>query len=176
MIGKWVIAVPVALAGLTISALAFGIKINTTTSMPRGLYMETTAPAGTALHRGDVVVACVEWQPKAQIEPYISAGVCQDTKLEPVLKPVAAIPGDVIDFIPQGIVVNGILLPHSARLNSDSTGAILPNPLRADEQSVVVPHGYVWLIAPNDKSLDSRYLGPFRTSAIISVATPLIVE
>jgi conjugative transfer signal peptidase TraF len=168
------IAIPLATCLVVTGAWAVGIRINTTPSMPRGAYYERMSPAGATLHRGDVVIACVTWA-KGDVAPYIGGGVCQDTGLEPVLKPVAAIPGDDIDMTRDGIVVNGVLLPHSARLAKDGQGRILPQPLLTDQQSIV-PHGYVWLIAPMDKSLDSRYLGPFKVSQIVGVMRPLLVE
>jgi type IV secretory pathway protease TraF len=44
------------------------------------------------------------------------------------------------------------------------------------EGAVVVPLGFVWLVVPMDQSFDSRYLGPVRTSSIIAIADPLLVE
>jgi conjugative transfer signal peptidase TraF len=167
----------VAIAALAVfvfgGATVSGIRLNTSPSMPRGLWIEHAVPA--QVHRGDVVAACLE--PSEALKYYLGPGDCQSTSLEPVIKPVVAVAGDTVAITEAGVVVNGSLVRHSARLSRDGHGrsmAILfPSPI---EGTVVVPRGLVWLVAPMDESFDSRYLGPVRTSSIIAIADPLLVE
>ena len=168
--------------GIAISALAVlvfggatvsGIRLNISSSMPRGLWIEHAVPA--QVHRGDVVAACLE--PSETLKYYVGPGDCQNTSLEPVIKPIVAVAGDTVAITETGVVVNGSPIRHSARLSRDGHGrsmAVLFPP--RIEGAVVVPPGFVWLVAPMDESFDSRYLGPVRTSSIIAIADPLLVE
>lgn len=154
-------------------ATVCGIRLNTSPSMPRGLWIEHAVPA--EVHRGDVVAACLE--PSEAVQYYVGPGDCQSTSLEPVIKPVVAVAGDTVAITEAGVVVDGSPVRHSARLSRDGHGrsmaVLFPPPI---EGAVVVPPGFVWLVAPMDESFDSRYLGPVRTSSIIAIADPLLVE
>jgi conjugative transfer signal peptidase TraF len=141
--------------------------------MPRGLWLVRDPPE--QLHRGDIVAACL--QPSASVKYYVGPGDCQSTSLEPVIKPVVAVAGDTVAMTEGGVVVDGSPVRHSARLSRDGHGrsmeVLFPAPI---EGAVVVPPGFVWLVAPMDESFDSRYLGPVRITSIIAIADPLLVE
>ena len=163
-----------ALAALVFGgATVSGVRLNTSPSMPRGLWLVHDTPA--RVHRGDVVAACLE--PSEAVKYYVGPGDCQSTSLEPVIKPVIAVAGDTVAITETGVVVDGSPIRHSARLSRDGhvrSMAVLFPPLI--KGAVVVPPGFVWLVAPMDESFDSRYLGPVRTSSVIAIADPLLVE
>jgi conjugative transfer signal peptidase TraF len=88
---------------------------------------------------------------------YRSSGSCQDGAL-PLVKPVVADSGDIVEFSAGGMAVNGRLLPNSAPLTTDSKGRpLIPWPFG---RYTVAP-GTVWVASSySPKSFDSRYFGP----------------
>ena len=153
---------------LALAAPHSGLRWNHTPSMPTGLWLERPAPVGYVA--GDVVEACpvlADWQ-----RVYLSPGDCPGA-LEPMLKPVAAVPGDQVAVDQNDVSVNGMVLPYSAALTHDSRGRPLhPFPPGTYE----VAPGYVWLMVPRRDSLDSRYLGPVAITNIRGLAVPLWVS
>ena len=147
----------------------FGLRINTSPSLPIGLY-RTTADKGSRL---------VEFCPPepfatlARERGYRDRGVCPDGAA-PLLKPVVAEPGDVVDFSASGISVNGVLLPNTAPLATDTKG----RPLKA------WPFGHygvaadsIWVASTyHPRSFDSRYFGPVRVADIRARLTPFLVR
>ena len=159
------LAVAVATATLLIT---LGIHINLSASAPRGLYR---AVVGTPL-RGMWVAACVS--PDAAVvglaRGYVRPGPCPGGA-EPILKPVVAVSGDVVDLSPHGVVVNGISLPESGTASVDSSARPLTH---ATWGQHVVADDQLWLMStrvPN--SWDSRYLGPFSRSQVRAIARPV---
>jgi len=147
-----------ALLGLPLFCAAIvwatGVHLNTTASMPLGIWRETAEnPA-----RGSVVKTCVP-EPSAQLartRDYLPLGLCPGG-VQPVLKYVAAMEGDVVEVSATGMRVNGRLLPRTAPQARDSR----ERPLRAwPFGRYVVSHGEAWLIVPLPRSFDSRYFGP----------------
>ena len=112
----------IAIAALTVlvfgGATVSGVRLNTSSSMPRGLWLVHDTPA--QLHRGDVVAACL-W-PSEAVRYYVGRGDCQSTSLEPVIKPIVAVAGDTVAITETGVVVNGSPIRHSARLSRDGRG------------------------------------------------------
>jgi conjugative transfer signal peptidase TraF len=127
------------------------------------------------LHRGDIVAACV--RPSAAVRYYVGKGECLDTGLEPLVKEVVAVGGDTVSVTEAGVVVNTELVPHSARLRVDGQGRSLDDLFPVTEtRTYVVAPGWVWLIAPMDKSFDSRYLGSFSVNAVVGLMKPLLTD
>jgi conjugative transfer signal peptidase TraF len=162
-------AVLTALGGAILAAvLALGLHINLSQSAPRGVYR---AVAGTPT-RGAWVAACVRTEAAAlaRARGYLGRGSCAGG-VRPVLKPVVAIAGDVVELGRDGVAVNGQRLPDSASADADSVGRALPHPVRG--RHLVAP-GELWLVStrvPN--SWDSRYLGPIMMSQVRAVARPI---
>src|SRR5450432_2546816 len=92
-----------------------GLRINTSPSLPMGLYI-ATADAGANM---------VEFCPAepfatfAIVRGYRDPGNCRDGAA-PLLKPVVAESGDVVELSTRGICVNGALLPNTAPLSKDT--------------------------------------------------------
>ena len=148
--------------------LALGLHVNLSASAPRGLYRTVTGRPT----QGTWVVACVSPQSAAlaRARGYLGSGPCAGG-VQPVLKPVVAAAGDVVEIGPEAVTINGRRLLSSSTAASDSRGRELPHVAWG---RYVVAAGQVWLVStrvPN--SWDSRYLGPISTAQVWSVARPL---
>ena len=144
-----------------------GLRINASPSLPVGLYMTSSKP------EADLAEFCPA-EPFASLaisRGYRDGGVCRDGAT-PLLKPVVARAGDVVDVSEQGIAVNGRLLPNTAARPADTHGRPLhPWPCG---RYVVVPDT-VWVASSYEgRSFDSRYFGPIPTSSIRDRVRPLL--
>jgi conjugative transfer signal peptidase TraF len=102
---------------------------------------------------------------------YVGPGTCP-SKSERLLKPVTAIPGDLVVLGPAGITVNGSLLPNSAPLPCDPKGRALPAFPFGEYR---VPPGEIWVASDHSpSSFDSRYYGGIRMSDVTAAATPVL--
>jgi conjugative transfer signal peptidase TraF len=148
-----------------------GLRLNTSASVPVGLWQETSV--NRALHRGDTVSMCPDDSAVirlAKARGYLKGGWCAGHS-EILFKPVAAVAGDVVDVDSMGIRVNGTSVPKSAPLAADEEGRRLP---AVASGRYVVGEGELWLVsATNDHSFDSRYFGPIRLSAVRGLLSPL---
>ena len=144
-----------------------GLRINTSPSLPLGLYVTSSEPganlvefcpsepfAGLALSRG-----------------YRDPGACSDGGA-PLLKPVVACEGDLVEVSAAGIAVNGQLLPNTAPLRIDTKRRPLTS--WAPGRYIVQP-GFVWVASSyNPRSFDSRYFGPVAINSIRDHVRPLL--
>ena len=162
-----VLAAPTAGVLLAV-ILTLGLHLNLSASAPRGLYRTVAGPP----QRGAWVVVCIDPRAAevARARGYLSAGPCPGG-VQPMLKPVVALAGDVVEIGPEAVTVNGKRLARSSSPGADSVGRALPHTTWG--QYVVGPNE-LWLVStrvPN--SWDSRYLGPISTSQVWSVARPV---
>lgn len=150
-------------AGISLGTFGFssllGIRINTSPSLPAGLYSTT----------GDETATLVEFCPAEPFATlslrrgYRAKGVCEDGGA-PLLKPVVAKAGDIVDLSANGISVDGVLLPNTAPLSRDTKGRPL-QPWPFGRYSVA--SGTVWVGSSyHARSFDSRYFGPIPLAAI----------
>lgn len=148
------------------------LRLNLSASMPYGLWWvsDSAAPG-----RGDYVTLCLPGEPGrvALTRGYIGRGDCPD-EAEPLLKPVAAVAGDVVTVTAGGIRVNGEPLANSAPFRNDTEG----RPMTAfPAGEYAVDAGMVWVVAGHDpRSYDSRYFGPVATAAITGTARALLIR
>lgn len=159
-----------ALAGVG-AAGAAGVRINTTPSMPVGLWR--VSPSGD-LRRGDAVVVCAPDNVATRLglgRGYIGAGTCPGGT-EPLLKVVAAVPGDAVAVGPHGLAVNGAVLADTVPLAHDRAGRALP---AWPPGIYTVQPGTAWTTTPAPDSWDSRYWGPVRLADVLGVARPVAV-
>lgn len=144
-----------------------GLRINASPSLPVGLYMTSAQPE----------INLVEFCPA---EPFASfaisrgyrdAGVCRDGAA-PLMKPIVARAGDVVELSGQGIAVNGRLVPNTAPLTADSHG----RPLESwPFGRYLVAPDTVWVASSHHpRSFDSRYFGPIPTNSIRDHVRPLL--
>ena len=152
-----------------------GYRLNQTISMPLGWY-HLTPRADRPLKRGVLVVFC---PPQSKVfaqaveRHYLKAGPCPN-HTQPLLKPVAAIPGDTVLLSPSGVRINGLMLAGSPVLFRDSAGRPIPHLLWGEHR---VQPTEIWLISTHStQSFDSRYFGPIQVSQIQWIATPILTE
>lgn len=159
-----------ALSVLTIGAAhASGFRVNTTESMPLGVWR--LSPADRA-ERGDTVWVCPPNRSEireARRFGFIPHGFCPGG-FAPLLKPIAAVPGDAVGVSAAGITVNGRMIPNSAPAALDAQGRNLP---RIPHRTFTVGVGQVWLVSDyHPASFDSRYFGPVPTDHVVARAAP----
>ena len=129
--------------------------LNTTGSVPRGLWWKSGGP----LRYGDVVIVptsafrSTSWVPEAYWRKNAWG------KPKAFLKRVAGLPGDVIGTSGNGLIhVNGGFIPNSVPLSMDRAG----RPLKAFHLPIILASDEIWLLSDSPRGFDSRYLGPAR--------------
>lgn len=156
------------LFGLFQMSGSLGLRINTSPSLPVGLYVTTS----------DTSSRLVEFCPPepyarfAIVRSYREAGNCPDGAA-PLLKPVIAEAGDVVEVSQHGLTVNGREVPNTAAVPTDTKG----RPLNSwPFGRYKVRAGTVWVASSyHTRSFDSRYFGPIATSTIRDHVRPLVI-
>lgn len=165
----------VSLAGASVIALglvcyAVGARVNTSKSIPLGLYWTSDKP----VEKGEYVLFCppqVGVIEEAKRRGYLSAGFCPGN-YGYLMKRILAAKGDQVTIADDGVRVNGVLLPHSEPLSHDSAGRPLP---RFQASSFVIGNTEVLLMSDvSGKSFDGRYIGPIGRSQIQTVIVPVL--
>lgn len=169
----WVISLLVLTFGVGTLSLALlaswaGLRFNDSPSMPTGLYIRTSSESDASL----VVFCPAEPFARLSVERgYRSRGNCPDGA-EPLAKPIAARPADVVEVSAKGMTVNGRLLSNTAPLATDTAGRPL---LHWPFAKYVVAPGTLWVASSyNCRSFDSRYFGPVKVSRVRERVRPLL--
>jgi conjugative transfer signal peptidase TraF len=153
---------------------AVGLRVQHTSSLPRGLYRVERTGSPPTLHRGSIGLWCLPkpWAQWALVRGYVHAGVCA-SGVEPLAKIVLAGEGDTVDFDARGVTIGGRLLPRTAAPLHDATGrAIAP----VAYGRYVIHRDEAWVWSPySDRSFDSRYLGALPRSLLVSGVEPIWV-
>jgi len=156
------------------SAYLYGIRYNPTNSIPSGFWR--VSKTAKTFHYGQVISICPTNTTVFRLghtRGYLGSGMCKGG-YQPLLKPIAALPGDKVTVTRSAIWVNGKVLQNSSMLPNDSNGRPMPQ-IRLGRH--IVPAGSVWLISSyNPKSFDSRYYGPLPIRNIEGVAKPIWVR
>lgn len=154
-------------------ANAAGLRVNSTPSMPLGLWrvVEDRSP----LQRGEIVAVCPPDTAAVRVgveRGYIPSGRCPGG-YEPLVKPVVAAEGDIVAVSGAGVTVDGQAVQDTAPLAQDSAGrALQPYPPGA----YPVAPGEIWLLSGHDpRSFDSRYFGPVPAANVRGIARPVWV-
>ena len=132
--------VTLAVLGLSLLCLWLaGYRFNATASLPVGIYRLSADAPG----RGDYAAFCLEGEfaELARERGYLQGGSCP-SRLRPLLKKVAGLPGDPV---PGDLAV----------CPADSLGRAMPSVLPEG----IVPPGMALLLAEHPGSFDSRYFG-----------------
>ena len=148
-----------------------GYRINMTSSLPLGIWRMLPLPE--KIERGQIAVFCPPSTPifiEARARGYLPNGDCPDG-LAPLMKPVAAIAGDVVEQTPGGLAVNGVPIPGTAALAADGRGR--PLPVQPSSRFTIGPAEVFFVSNVNKRSFDSRYFGPLPLSLIEGLATPV---
>jgi conjugative transfer signal peptidase TraF len=141
-----------------------GLWINTSPSLPIGIYRTVRAP----VTRGAVVLVCLPAAVGrlAVARGYLGRGSCPGGAGR-LGKIVAAMAGDTVDVSDSGVTINGRLVPASAPRPVDHQGRPLA---RVAPGPSVVPAGRVFLLATHHPlSFDSRYYGAVPYSDLSAV-------
>ena len=152
-----------------------GYRLNTTPSLPMGLWRQTsTAPVRLA--RGQVVTFCPPATASFELghhRGYIAPGGCP-SGLELMMKPIAALPGDTVTVSTAGIAVDGTPIANSRPLSHDDEGRPL---LAMAVGTYTVPAGEMWLVSSfNPRSYDSRYFWPVPIAAVRARVHPVLTD
>jgi conjugative transfer signal peptidase TraF len=162
----YVMATYFAVMGVAVTAIVpVPVKLlwNASASTPLGLY-DLAAPSG--LKAGDLV-AVRPPKPLADFmvgRGYIGRGV-------PLLKPVAALPGQQVCRVGRTVTVDGV--PFGEAQERDRRGRMLPVWLGCH----CIAPDQIFLMNPSvHDSLDGRYFGPLPRASVIGRATPLYTD
>ena len=172
MIGRPILFGLILMSASLPAAYVTSVRLNTSPSMPIGLYRIT--PITERLLRGQVVIACMNDTSIAEMaleRRYVGPGPCLGNT-EMLLKPVAAIDGDIVSISASGITVNDVPIENTAALSHDPAGRQMP---QLPSRKYLVQAGQIWLLASKPSSFDSRYVGAFQISSVKGMATPLWV-
>lgn len=147
---------------------AAGIRLNTTPSIPVGVYRLTNEP----IVKGAYVLFCpppAAVFDMAKARGYLGAGYCSGGYGH-LMKKILAVQDDVVVIGTDGVQVNGQLLPLSAPIKADGAGRPLPD-YKAD--SVLDSTEVLVMSDSNSSSFDGRYFGPIQRSQIQGVIRPI---
>lgn len=171
------VAIAGVIAGglLLVAAAAKPLRVNVTPSEPEGLYLVAGRPVTVPpIHA--FVSACPPVSSVIRlgiVRHYLAPGSCPDGAI-PILKQIAAVPGDHVTTTRRGVLVNGHLLPNTAPVADDPHGRPLPH---YPFGTYTVPPDRVWLLSTySPRSFDSRYFGPVPVTAIRAIVHPWIVQ
>ena len=165
---------PIVIVGLCLAlglglAHQSGLRLNTTRSIPLGLYRMSDDPI--------VKGASVLWCPPERSEfdlakerGYIGAGFCPGGYGN-MMKKVLATHHDVVSVTDEGVTINGTLIPASQPVEEDSMGRPLPR-FRVTDHMLAASE--LWLMSDtNSRSFDARYFGPVHRDHIQSLIYPV---
>jgi len=160
----------IALLLLGMTCQVAGARINTSKSIPMGLYWTTSAP----MDKGAYVVFCPspsEVFIEARTRGYIGAGFCPGG-FGYLMKRVAATARDTVTVTSQGVDVNGERLRLSMPLAADPAGRPLP---RFEVNGYVLGDAEVLLMSDGSPtSFDGRYFGPVSRSQLRGAIKPIL--
>ena len=147
------------------------LRINTSSSLPRGLYL--LEPVRGTPYPGEIVLACPPPAAAAVAlaRRYLDPGPCPGGT-KPLGKLVLAAGGDRVELSAAGITLNGCALRAASSLPTDSRGRRLA---RYPAGVYRVGAQELWLFSPHHRSFDSRYFGPVSTQNVIGGLRPLLV-
>lgn len=162
-------AVLLTVAVLAAATWAADLRVNLTESLPPGVYRAVAAD----FRPGALVSVCLpdDLAALAKERGYGKPGPCPGG-IAPLLKRIAAMPGDTVVVSNAGLAVNGEPIPRTARRERDSHGRPIP---RIAEGDYAVSEGELWLVANHRaRSWDSRYFGPLEPARIIAGMRPVV--
>lgn len=151
----------VSVSFIPYAAMRFtGLYINLTDSMACGIWKAYEIPFGTPL-KGEAVI--VKQGDLPLDERFV--------KCEYLLKRVAAVEGDIVDYnaANKRVCINGTPLPNSNIFPRGRNEITLPHP----EYPYAVPKDCVFLNSEHIYGYDSRYFGPAPLCSVIAMARPV---
>lgn len=167
---KFGIACVVYFLAYGVSLSRLGYRINSTPSLPMGIWKVNALSA--PLCREQIVSVAPPDTTLFQLarsRHYLDWGSCPGG-YSALLKPVVAIPGDRVTITMEGISVNGHRMPNSKPLATDRVGRPL-TPVKFGTYEI--KPGTVWLLSNSPQSFDSRYFGALPSTHILGSAHPI---
>jgi len=158
-----------SILGLIFGCFALGAKINTTRSIPVGLYWSSNVPTS----KGTYVMFCPPASKafdEAVRRGYIGIGNCPGG-YGYMMKQILAAKGDVISVGEEGVRVNGELLPNSVPHEADNLNRPLPH--YRTEHHILGTSEVLLMSDGSATSFDARYFGPIPHSQIRTVIHPI---
>jgi conjugative transfer signal peptidase TraF len=147
-----------------------GARVNTSKSIPVGLYWTTSAPTD----KGAYVLFCPPPSGvfrQARERGYIGAGFCPGD-YGYLMKRVAATERDTVTVTSEGVRVNGERLPLSEPRQADKAGRPLP---RYQANGYVLGDAEVLLMSDGSAtSFDGRYFGPVSRAQLKTAIKPVL--
>lgn len=146
-----------------------GARVNTSKSIPLGLYWTCDRPA----RKGEYVLLCPPQTSvfeEARRRGYLGAGFCPGGHGY-MMKQIAAAEGDTVTIGAEGVRVDDSLLPLSAPLTVDLAGRSMPR-LRV-ERYVLGASDVLLMSDVSRTSFDARYFGPVSRTQIRTVIVPV---
>jgi conjugative transfer signal peptidase TraF len=143
-----------------------GVRLNVMPSAPYGVYVLRSKPA--VLERGMLVTARSSESVRLmrELHGWVASWI-------PVMKPIAALPGDQVCLTDGALqIAGGAQAASYGPVLTDSRGHALPT--WVDARCRVVPEGSVFLASKAVQSLDSRYFGPVQLTDIRHLAVPVL--
>ncbi len=163
------LSVFVCLALVVVLAHQAGLRVNTTRSIPLGLYVLSNEP----IEKGAYVLFCPPERPEfdlAKERGYIGAGFCPGGYGN-MMKKVLAAHNDVVSVTDGGVMINGMLIPASQPIEADLIGRPLPR-FRVTAH-VLDPTELLLMSDTNSRSFDARYFGPIDRDHIQGLIYPI---
>ncbi len=168
---KWFVLCVAVIFLSIVTAGLLGVRWNPTSSLPPGLYRVVSASTDTNL-----IAFCPTGiaQRDSILRGYRPHGMQCADHYAPIMKPIAARPGDTVLVTKKGIAVNGKPLANTQQFIADSQKRPM-NPW--PEGTYRVAPGTIWVLSTYSKySYDSRYYGPIEVSQVIAHVKPLWTE
>jgi len=160
-----------AVGGIAAAGFLGGYRINTTPSFPLGLWR--IEELSREVRVGDTLFICPPANSPAielaRERLYLPAGLC-DGGMAPLIKTVAALPGQLVTIEGNQVAIDGELLAHSSIQAKDGQG----RPLTAYAGGIV-PAGDIFVHSDYVASYDSRYFGPIPAGGVLGLATPVFI-
>lgn len=167
--GTWLAATGVVALAACALLYAAGARINTTKSVPVGLYWASDEVAT----KGAYVLFCppqVGVIAEAKRRGYLSGGFCPGG-YGYMMKKIVATKNDAVTISDAGVSVNGTVLPFSAPLSRDRAGRPLP---RYQTASFIVGNSELLFMSDRSgTSFDARYFGPVSRVQVKTVVVPV---
>ena len=165
---------PIVIVGFCLAfglALAHqaGLRLNTTRSIPIGLYRMSNDP----IEKGVYVLFCPPERSEfdlAKERGYIGVGFCPGGYGN-MMKKVLATHNDVVSVTDEGVTINGTLLPESQPSEADSMGRPLPRFRVTDH--ILTSSELLLMSDTISRSFDARYFGPVHRAHIQSLIYPV---
>jgi conjugative transfer signal peptidase TraF len=160
------------LIALSLVCYLAGLKINTTKSIPVGIYRLTDAPVG----KGEYVIFCpppTALFDEARERGYIGAGFCPGN-YGYMMKRVLATGNDRIVLTDEGLRINGSLLLSSKPLETDKAGRMMS---RYSFNHYQLGKSELLLMSDvSATSFDGRYFGPVEIGQVRGVIRPILTS